>query len=154
MSSQRIDSALGRFFGLAAVVAAIALAMPGLQVTRVAAEPGQALEDVAATAVSADPLLVQETALPAIGNLAEPGDLAQPAIRVQPQEPPGFLGDQNLAGGQKSKPPRRREPLRLFFDAQRALRALKRLYGQRPERQTGKYHWKSGHGSSPFGGQE
>ncbi len=66
MSSQRIDSALGRFFGLAAVVAAIALAMPGLQVTRVAAEPGQAPEDVAATAVSADPLLVQEAALPEV----------------------------------------------------------------------------------------
>ena len=64
MSSQRIDSALRSFFGLAAVVAAIALAMPGLQVTRVAADTGQAPEDVAATAVSADPLLVQETALP------------------------------------------------------------------------------------------
>ncbi len=62
MSSQRIDASVPSFFGFAAVVAAIALAMPGLQVARAAEDAAEAPAAIAAGAMSVDPLLVQKKA--------------------------------------------------------------------------------------------
>ncbi len=80
MSSHRIDASLPSFLGLAAVVAAMALAMPGLQVARAAEDAAEAPAAIAAGAMSVDPLLVQKEA-PA-------PRLELPQLKQEPKEVP------------------------------------------------------------------
>ena len=58
MSSRRIDACLQSFFGIGAVAATIALAMPGLQVARAADDGREAPGAIVVGAMSVDPLLV------------------------------------------------------------------------------------------------
>lgn len=61
MSSRRIDAPLRSFLGFAAVVATVALAMPGLQVARAADEAPAAS---GTGLMSVDPMLVQASPTP------------------------------------------------------------------------------------------
>ena len=93
MSSHRIDASLPSFFGVAAVVAAMALAMPGLQVARAA----DAAAAIAAGAMSVDPLLVQKEApaprleLPQLKQ--EPKEVAKQGPSCENSGRPSTLSD-------------------------------------------------------------